>query len=322
MPWPQSFVKQSETQKVQQPEQPPKLPDQEPVCSKDKEIGTAQVIDSPKIMFIAGNLKHCYPAWQEITSDPVILNIINKGWQINVKNHIPCKGPFEHKHSQRDSDIISEEIKKLLQKQVITQCDINHGDYFSSMFVRPKNEGSFRTILNLKYLNEECFTYHFKMETIKQVIHMVTPNCYLASLDIKDAFYTVPIYEQHKRYLKFLNTDIAYQFEVIPNGYLDAESVYNNSEAIFFLSERARSFVSNICDDSLLAGDTYKDCLDNVHETKLLLEGLGFHIHPKKSVFLPTQVITFLRFEINTVTMTISLTNAKKNEIRLMCYYP
>ena len=116
VPWPQSFVKQSETQKVQQPEQPPKLPDQEPVCSKDKEIGTAQVIDSPKIMFIAGNLKHCYPAWQEITSDPVILNIINKGWQINVKNHIPCKGPFEHKHSQRDSDIISEEIKKAFTK--------------------------------------------------------------------------------------------------------------------------------------------------------------------------------------------------------------
>ena len=52
-----------------------KLPDQEPVCTKDKEIGISQVIDSPEIMFIAGNLKHCYPAWKEITSDPLILNI-------------------------------------------------------------------------------------------------------------------------------------------------------------------------------------------------------------------------------------------------------
>ena len=127
-----------------------------------------------------------------------------------------------------------------------------------------------------------------KMETIKQVIHMIT---YLASLDIQDAFYTVSIYEQHKKYLKFLNTGIAYQFEVIPNG------IYVN--------------------DSLLAGDTYKDCLDNIHETKLLLE--GFHIHPKKYVFLPTQAITFLGFEINTVNMTISLTNAKKNKIKDLC---
>ena len=89
-------MKQSEKEKVQQPEQPSKLPDQEPVCTKDKEIGTSQVIDSSEIRFIAGNLKHSYPAWKEITSDPVILNIINESLHINFKNDIPCKGPFEH----------------------------------------------------------------------------------------------------------------------------------------------------------------------------------------------------------------------------------
>ena len=188
------------------------------------------------------------------------------------------------------------------------------GNFFSSFFL--KKDGSFRTILNLKYLNEECFTYHFKMETIKQVIHMITPNCYIASLDIKDAFYTVPIYEQHKKYLKFLNPGIAYQFEVMPNGYLDVMRVFTKilKPPLSCLREQGHSSV--ICvDDSSLAGDKYKDCLDNIRETKLFLEGLGFHIHPKKSVFLPTQVITFLESEINTVNMTISLTNAKKNKI-------
>ena len=84
------------------------------------------------------------------------------------------------------------------------------------------------------------------------------------------------------------------------------------------LREQGHSSVIH-ADDFLLAGDTYKDRLDNVHETKLLLEGLGFHIHPKKPVFLPTQVITFLGFEINTVSITISLTNAKKNKIKDLC---
>ena len=129
VPWPQSFIKQSEKQKVQQPEHPSKLPDQEPVCTKDKEIGTSQVIDSSEIRFIARSLKHCYPAWK--TSDPVILTIINEGLQINFKNHIPCKGPFEDKHSQRDSDIISEEIKKLyknksLQDVILMREIISH----------------------------------------------------------------------------------------------------------------------------------------------------------------------------------------------------
>ena len=130
------------------PKQPSKLSDQEPVCTKDKEIGTSQVIDSPETTFIAGNLKYCYPAWKKITSDPVILNIINESLQIRFKNLIPCKGPFEHNYSQRDSDIISEETKKLLQKHVITKCDINEGDFFSSLFFRPRKDGSFQTILN------------------------------------------------------------------------------------------------------------------------------------------------------------------------------
>ena len=94
----------------------------------------------------------------------------------------------------------------------------------------------------------------------------------------------------------------------MPNGYLDAMRVFTKilKPPLSCLREQGHSSVIYV-DDSLLAGDTYKDCLDNVHETKLLLEGLCFHNHPKKSVFLPTQAITFVGFEINTVTMTISL---------------
>ena len=182
---------------------------------------------SPQVKLIAGNLKHCYPAWKKTTSDPVILNIINEDLQINFKNHIPYKGPFEHKHSQMDSDIISKVIKKKkITKTSNHKMCIDEADYFSSLLVRPKKDGSFQTILNLKYLNEECFTYYYKMKTIKQIIRMVTPNCCFASLDINNVFYTVLIYKQHKKYLKFPNKGIGYQFEVMPKGYLDAMRVF------------------------------------------------------------------------------------------------
>ena len=74
----------------------------------------------------------------------------------------------------------------------------------------------------------------------------------------------------------------------MPNGYLGCrESVLKTSEAPFScLREQGHSSVIHV-DDSLLAGDTYKDCLDNIHETNLL-EGLGFHIHPK-NCFYPTK---------------------------------
>ena len=105
-----NIIKQSEKQKVQQQEQPSKLPEN---------------------LLYSWNLKPCYPGWKEITSDPVILNIISEGLKTNFADHIPCKGPFEHKHSKRDSDNIIEEIQKLLQKKVMTKYDINEGDYSS-----------------------------------------------------------------------------------------------------------------------------------------------------------------------------------------------
>ena len=55
-------------------------------------------------------------------------------------------------------------------------------------------------ILNLKSLNENMPYIHFKMETIKSILTLVTPNCYMAKIDIKDAYYSVPIVPEHQKY--------------------------------------------------------------------------------------------------------------------------
>ena len=58
-------------------------------------------------------------------------------------------------------------------------------------------------ILNLKRLNENMPYVHLKMETIKSILTLVTPNSYMAKVDIKDACYSVPILPEHQKYLKF-----------------------------------------------------------------------------------------------------------------------
>ena len=65
-------------------------------------------------------------------------------------------------------------------------------------------------------------------------------------------------------------------------------------------------------DDSILIGETARICLNNVTDTVNLLRSLDFTIHTDKSVFVPTQKITFLGFIIDSAKMTISLTEEKK----------
>ena len=53
--------------------------------------------------------------------------------------------------------IVSAEIAKLLAKGVI----------ISTIFLRPKKDGTHRTILNLKACNEFIAFHHFKMDTLE-----------------------------------------------------------------------------------------------------------------------------------------------------------
>ena len=177
--------------------------------------------------FRAGNINNFEVEWREITSDKFIIDIIRYGLRLNFSQQPPEKAPFEYKRPEKEFRIIDLEIIKLQSKGVISHSPIETGDYFSNLFLTPKKDGSFRTILNLKYLNLVCETHHFKMETLKQAIHMIKKNSFLASIDIKDAFYSVPIHDSHKKYLKFMWDGSAYQFNVMPNGYLQYWSKYN-----------------------------------------------------------------------------------------------
>ena len=77
------------------------------------------------------------------------------------------------------------------------------GDFMSSTFTREKWDGSYRMILNLKQLNKHIEYEHFKMESVQSVLNIIRPNCWMASVDLKDAFYTVPIQPDHQKFLKF-----------------------------------------------------------------------------------------------------------------------
>ena len=47
---------------------------------------------------------------------------------------------------------------------------------------------------------------------------MMKPGCFMASLDIRDEYYTVPIHSTYQKYLKFSFNGQLFQFTCMPNG--------------------------------------------------------------------------------------------------------
>ena len=137
--------------------------------------------------------------------------------------------------SPSEREIITEEITKLLDKGVIEQIDRVQGDFISTIFVRPKKDGTFRMILNLKQLNEFVSYYHFKMDTIQTALKLMRPGCFMASVDLKDAYYSVPIALEDRKYLKFEWQGSYFQYTCLPNGLACAPHLF--TKKLIFISD-------------------------------------------------------------------------------------
>ena len=122
--------------------------------------------------FKAGNIRNYLQNWKKLTSDSNILEIIKSGLKLNFSGVPPENSPFEYPRKGDERKIINVEVQRLLTKEVIELSTTQEkGEYFSNLFTAPKKDGTHRTILNLKFLNKECDTSHFKMESLKQALH-------------------------------------------------------------------------------------------------------------------------------------------------------
>ena len=263
--------------------------------------------------FQAGNIKNFLKNWKRITSDKYILEIVKHGLKLEFLSVAPLTEPFRVTYNTKENGNISQEISKLLKKKVIVKTIAEKGDFFSSVFLRAKKDESYRMILNLKKLNKYIDSKHFKMESLQNVLHMVKSGVWMASVDLKDAYYSVPINKDYQTYLKFL-WEYPLKFIVIPNGYGPAMRAFTKLMKPFsFL--RSEGYLSVIyVDNCYLQGDSFTKCAENVIRTIDILESLGFYIKMEKSEIIPKQQITFLGVITDSLHMTITLTNEKKQK--------
>lgn len=78
------------------------------------------------------------------------------------------------------------------------------------IFVRPKKNGEYRVVLNLKDLNEYVLYQHFKMDTFQQALTLITKGTYMASVDLRHAI-SVKFADEHQKYLCFCWNGNTYQ---------------------------------------------------------------------------------------------------------------
>ena len=189
------------------------------------------------------------------------------------------------------------QIQEMVSNGVVEEIKKGQVKYLSNVFSRPKPDGSVRVILDLTKLNKHVVYHHFKMDNLQTAIDLMSPGCFMASIDWKQAYFAVPIKEEFRGFLAFKWRRKIYQFTCLPNGLSSAPRLFTKRTKVFFSHLRKAGFLSmSYIDDCLLFGTSHSECMENVAQTLKLSGEAGFIVHQSKSVLKPTQNIVFLGF--------------------------
>ena len=114
--------------------------------------------------------------WVLITQVPFILALISEGVVLDFISIPPKTFIYQQHLGAIQTAQITSEIASLLNKGVITLSTQERCLWISPIFTRGNKDGSSRLILHLKRLNAYIAHIHFKMESLTDVLHMITPR--------------------------------------------------------------------------------------------------------------------------------------------------
>ena len=256
--------------------------------------------------------------WQQITSDPNILELV-KGIKLDFKEPpIQNKLPNEIKFSKEDEKLVRLELQRFLDLGILQQSTIEPGDFVSNLFIRHKKEpGKIRILANLKKLNEYVKHIHFKMETLESIVQLVKPGSYMVSIDLESSFYSINVHPDYRKYLKVLCLGKIYSFQKLPMGYAQSPLQFCKLMKVPLTYLRSQYGYTNAAfvDDLFLVEDTYDFAKKSSVDTVLTLQFLGYTVNVPKSGLEPKQKKEHLGLILNSIEMSVTITQDKVNKM-------
>ena len=215
--------------------------------------------------------------------------------------------------SLEKKEIIDKEIVDMLAKGAIRRVKTLSPGYHSNIFVVPKKDGGFRPIINLKPLNRTFISApHFRMDTVKDVAILLRPGDWAVSIDLKDAYFHVPIHRKSRHLLRFMWRKKLYEFLVLPFGLCTAPFVFTKITKPLAAFLRAKGIrIIFYLDDILVVASSLEECLRLRDLALQVLQGAGFVINWKKSSLIPSQRFLFLGLWWDTAKEVVSLEERK-----------
>ena len=161
---------------------------------------------------------------------------------------------------------------------------------------------------------------HFKMENLAMMKDLLREGDRMASIDLKDAYLSVSVWEEHRRYLRFSWRGTLYEFQCLPFSLCSAPRVFTKllKPVLARLRHQGVHLIMYL-DDMLVMAQSREELEKQLQQITSLLELLGFVVNREKSKLVPTQLIQYLGFLVDSRVMKIGLMEEKVAQMITTC---
>ena len=176
-------------------------------------------------LHVGGRLRHFVQNWETLIKDPWVLDLIHNGLELELSSE-PGPNPVEEfPISDKDFHILMEEVTEMESKGAVEECFDQEGIY-SPMFVVPKKNKKLRPVWDRRFINSHHIKHHFKMESLLTVKELLQRGDYMTVIDLKDAYFHIPIAEKHWNYFRFRLRGRSWRYLVMMFGLTSAPRIW------------------------------------------------------------------------------------------------
>ena len=183
--------------------------------------------------------------------------------------------------------------------------------------VAKKGTDKRRVILDLSTLNKHVLCASFKMTTVERVRLILPQGVWTVSLDLKEAYYHVPIHPNYRKFLGFRIGAQKYRFRALPFGLNIAPKVFTRLTNVVVARLREKGvWAVAYLDDWLIWADSSLACAQARDVALQVLQQMGFLVNLGKSRLQPSQQFEWLGIDWDTRATMISIPPLKRRGIK------
>ena len=231
------------------------------------------------------------------------MTVLRDGYRVPFKDsppplaRTPVSFPTYRAGSPR-AQALRQEVEAMLAKGALEIARDPGPGFYSRLFLVEKATGGWRPVIDLSHLNDFVQLTPFKMETVASVLLSVREGDFLASLDLKDAYFQIPIHGSSRKLLRFMSEGTVYQFKALCFGLSTAPQVFTRVFAAVSAWAHARGIrLLRYLDDWLVLSSSEKKAKKSIRELLSLCHTLGIVINEKKSDLVPSQSCEVSRYD-------------------------